>query len=327
MTTISIRAKLAAEDLVRLQREFPSCKTHLFDPEDEIPESIWADTEVFFGDRLGDKELALARRLRWVHVPKPHTDGLCEELLNQQSHWLITTSFSQEPERAGCYVMGAVLAFSQQLFCWYEATRNRNSFEVASDLTAYRAGTFLQVGLGWLGGIIAEHALAEDYRVWGVKQTPTFHPFCQKVFAYRNLPALLPAADVICLCPHTIGELHEWLSAEHLDLIEEDKILVVLGGLLSVTEKDFTPLFKCKKKLRGVLIDAHFTTPPGAQSGLWKVPNLIISPNLTAMSSSPSATAARSFRKNLALFLHNDIAHMRHLVHGHTKPFLESFDS
>ncbi len=63
----------------------------------------------------------------------------------------------------------------------------------------------LQVGLGEVGSEIVRVGQNLGMKTWGVQQTRTFHPYCDKTFSSLHLHSLLPTADVVVHARQKVG--------------------------------------------------------------------------------------------------------------------------
>lgn len=318
MTTILVRDPYAEKEVIRLSKEFPGCEFILATTDGSLPEEVWSRAEILYGRYMSPEELRFAVRLRWIHVPVPYLNELCMDCIKDRGPLLVTATLYEGSEAVGDFVMGAVLSFAKNLLGWYEATRNQNVFDLPlfeQSIWKMEGITFLQVGLNPAGGAVAKRAVSMGMRVWGVQEIFTFHVDCHKLFTYNELSDLLPAADIICMCPPTIQHLREWISPRQIDQMEEDTILVVIGGRLLLSEEDFSSLAGIKK-LRGILIDGHFESPISSQSQLWDIPNLIVCPGISSAPYDVEEASIKLFRKNLRRFLHGEYYEMINVVSG-----------
>ncbi len=320
MTTILVRDPLIASAILPLSKEFPGCDFVLTEPlaDRHLPDDLWAKVDIVYSQHLSEAEFAKTQRLHWLHIPNAYTTHICYENIKADGTVLVTTTTSEATTQIGNFVLGAVLAFAKNLFAWQAATIKRETFEeplLQPQMWGLPGRTHLQLGLGANGTAIAKQLLDQGLKVWGVQDPPTFHPFCHRVFPSSNLKSILPTADVISFCPSTQQQFQEWLADDLLALIKEDAIVIVLGGPVPVTDKDLATLSSLRR-CRGILIDAHFSSPPAPSSQLWQIPNLILTPNVAESPSKPQEEAIRLFRKNLRLFLHGSFHSMRHLVSG-----------
>ncbi|MCE5316094.1 MAG: hypothetical protein LLG04_01850 [Parachlamydia sp.] len=69
----------------------------------------------------------------------------------------------------------------------------------------------------------------------------------------------------------------------------------------------------CEMRVRGILLDASYQTPISAASPLWKIPNIIITPEVAPRPKLTERQAFRTFLYNLRQYLHGNFRDMRNL--------------
>ena len=92
-------------------------------------------------------------------------------------------------------------------------------------------------------------------------------------------------------------------------LMKEDSFLIVIGSHKILN----TDLLKSEevKKLRGILIDADYQTPIPLSSELWKLPNVLITPDVASRPKINSPSLVPLFRFNLRQYIHENFSDMK----------------
>jgi len=167
------------------------------------------------------------------------------------------------------------------------------------------------VGLGVLGGAVAEHGRRFGLRVTGVRTSATSHPHCDRVVATTDLDAVLPETDFLVLaCPLT-EQTRGLLDRRRLGLLPHGTGLVNIGRGDLVDQNAVCDLLD-DGHLSGAVLDVFSPEPIPAGHRLWTTPNLIVSPHTSA--DDPATYNAHS----LAIFLDN----LRAYQAGQTLPNL-----
>ena len=93
-----------------------------------------------------------------------------------------------------------------------------------------------------------------------------------------RLDEALSEADIVILCIALTEETRGLLNADKLRLMKQGSILVNVARGSLIDEKE---LISCLKegKLRGTALDVFETEPLSAESELWEIPGVIISPH------------------------------------------------
>ena len=150
-------------------------------------------------------------------------------------------------------------------------------------------------------------------KVTGIDQTRTFHPQCHTTYAMSDLPKILPQADIVCLTLPLTKNYYNWFTRKELDLMKDDSILIVAGSGETVNEDDLYAISQ-SGKLRGVMIDAFYQMPIPPTSPLWKIENIIITPEVSPRPKSEEKVSFQLFRHNLRQYLSGNYADMRNVI-------------
>jgi glyoxylate/hydroxypyruvate reductase len=142
-------------------------------------------------------------------------------------------------------------------------------------------GRVTVVGLGSLGGAVAEQAARLGMVVTGVRARPAPHPACATVVATAALDEALPATEFLVLaCPLTPAT-RLLLDRRRIGLLPRDAGIVNIGrgGLI---DQDALCDALDAGQLSGAVLDVFSPEPIPPGHRLWTTPNLIISPHTAA---------------------------------------------
>lgn len=139
--------------------------------------------------------------------------------------------------------------------------------------------TLVIVGLGRIGGRLAQLARAFDMRVIGVRRDPAGgRGAADEVHALSALPALLPAADFVALtCPLT-PETTNLIDAAALARMQRSAYLVNCARGRVVDEPALVAALQAGA-IAGAAIDVTWEEPLPAESPLWDAPGAFITPH------------------------------------------------
>lgn len=139
--------------------------------------------------------------------------------------------------------------------------------------------TLLIVGLGRIGGRLAQLARAFDLKVVGIRRDPAGGlNGADAVHGLAELKALLPQADIVALtCPLT-PETEGLIDAEALALMRPSAHLVnVARGRVCVEMAVVAAM--AVRRIAGAALDCTEVEPLAADSPLWAMPNVLITPH------------------------------------------------
>ena len=173
-------------------------------------------------------------------------------------------------------VTGAMLALGCGFPNYAEQQRARRWRPVS--FTPLRGRTLLVVGFGRIGECVARNAKALGMRVLATRATSAPHPAADEMHGPGALEALLPQADFV--------SLHVRLDAATRGLVSREAIAAMKPGAFLVNTSrgavvDEAALIDALRSghLGGAYLDVFETEPLPAESPLWSMPNVMITPH------------------------------------------------
>ena len=173
-------------------------------------------------------------------------------------------------------VTGAMLALGCGFPNYAEQQRERRWRPVP--FIPLRGRTLLVVGFGRVGGCVARNARALGMRVLGVRGRPAPHPEADEMHGPDALEALLPRADFV--------SLHVRLNPATRGLFSREAIAAMKPGACLVNTSrgavvDETALVDALRSghVGGACLDVFETEPLPAESPLWSMRNVLITPH------------------------------------------------
>jgi glyoxylate/hydroxypyruvate reductase len=137
------------------------------------------------------------------------------------------------------------------------------------------------IGLGVLGGGVAQHASGFGMTVTGVRANPAPHPHCAQVIGVDGLDAALRGTKFLVLaCPLT-DATRGLLDRRRLELLPDGAGVVNIGRGELVDQDALCDLLDAGR-LSGAVLDVFDPEPIPPGHRLWHTPNLIISPHTCA---------------------------------------------
>jgi glyoxylate/hydroxypyruvate reductase A len=206
------------------------------------------------------------------------------------SHVHVLNNRGVHGPKAGEYGIMALLMLANQIPALITSQHAGKWDRRHSTLLAGRNVTV--VGLGSLGGAIAEQAAHFGMRVTGVRARPADHPACERVLPTSELDSVLPQTEFLVLaCPLT-EQTRNILDRRRIGLLPRGAGVVNVGRGALVEQDALLDA-----------LDVFVPEPVPEGHRLWTTPNLIMTPHVS--SDDQAAYNARSldvFLANIALF-------------------------
>ena len=239
-------------------------------------ESLLPDADALVTGRL-DTELLGGAEIDWVQALSAGVDSY--PLAELEARGIALTNASGvHAEPIAEQVLGAMLAFERR-FLDAMANKERESWErvEGGELHGKTLGI---VGVGAIGSRVAELGAAFGMEVLGTKRDPESAPEAvDECFGPDGYIDLCRRADHLVLaCPLT-EETRGMIGAEAFRLLSDDAVLVnVARG--AVVDEDALVRALQYGRIRGAALDVFETEPLPADSPLWNLSNVLLTPHM-----------------------------------------------
>jgi phosphoglycerate dehydrogenase-like enzyme len=164
------------------------------------------------------------------------------------------------------------------------------------------------IGYGDIGRACVKLATVYGMRIIALRRHPFLSkndPFCDVVYGrdQESLKKLMAASDyIVCSTPSTV-ETRGMVSAEAFAAVKPNAVFINLGRGPVVDEIALTEALQ-SGKLKGAALDVFADEPLSADSALWHMPNVLISPhNMDQTSTFMHEATAFFLNENLPRFL------------------------
>jgi len=139
--------------------------------------------------------------------------------------------------------------------------------------------TLLIIGLGRIGGRLAQLAKAFDMNVIGFRRDPAGgRGAADSVHTLDALPGYLPKADFVALTCPLVPETRGVINAQTLGLMQRSAYVINVGRGPCVVETALVEALNAGR-LAGAALDCSDPEPPEESSPLWAMPNVFITPH------------------------------------------------
>ena len=273
-------------------RDAGTLQQHIGEADVLVVSGLWRD------DLLGR-----AKRLRFIQSIGAGTDQFPREALAQRGVRLASAR-GVNARAVAEHVMALILALARRLPEARDNQAKRVWRGMIGDLTQREdelAGkTLIVVGLGQIGGRLAELAKAFDMRAIGIRRDPRAGAgHADAVHGMAELKALLPQADFVALtCPLT-AETEKLIDADALACMKPSAYLVNAARGRVVDEPALVAALE-RRQIRGAAIDVTVEEPLPADSPLWAMEHVLITPHTAGETSRYEDNVLAIMQENLA---------------------------
>ncbi|OXM57875.1 hydroxyacid dehydrogenase [Amycolatopsis thailandensis] len=219
-----------------------------------------------------------ADRLRWLHIASAGVDPVLFPGL-QESDVVLTNSRGVFDGAIAEYVLGVVLTFAKDFVrSWDLQRQGRWKHRESERISGRRV---LVVGTGPIGRSIARMLRAAGMSVAGVGRRPREgDPDFGDVYSSSNLTRHLPEADYVVAVAPLTGQTKGMFDAEAFAAMKPGARFVNVGRGELVVTSDLVGALR-DGSLGGAALDVFDTEPLPAESPLWTMENVLISPHMS----------------------------------------------
>lgn len=177
------------------------------------------------------------------------------------------------------YVIGAILCIyrrfpeyveNQKVCIWRDAGAERT----------IEGKTALILGTGDIGSNIAKRLSAFGTKNIGIRRTGAPAQYFDEMHTLSNIDALLPRADLVIGCLPNTKETGHILDGKKFALMKSDALLINVGRGSLIDTPALTRALE-ERRIAGAVLDVLEKEPLAADSPLWKMPNVLITPHIS----------------------------------------------
>ena len=242
-------------------------------------ESSMRTAEVLVAWDLPTADLArLAPKLRLIHITGAGVEHLCP------MDWVpegvtVVNNRGAHADKAGEYGLMAMLMLHNHLPAILGNQRRAHWESLYS--TPIAGKTLLVIGTGSIGAAAAHRCRALGVRVLGVSRHGRPLDAFDEMHTSDRLDALLPQADFVFVAVPLTPETRNLLDARRQALMKPGAGVINVGRAATM---DYEALVAHLRSghLSGAVLDVFDPEPLPPDSPLWRVPNLVLTPHVSA---------------------------------------------
>lgn len=228
--------------------------------------------------------LAAGQQIRWIQVYFAGVEGCLGVPAMRERSILLTNMQKVAGPVMAEHVIAMTLSFARGLNVYRDA---QNKHEWNPALFAERAitlegKTMLVAGLGGIGSEVAQRANALGMKVIATRaSSKPAPPYVNRVGSPADLLAMAREADVVVNTLPLTDETRGVFNAAVFAAMKPTAYFINVGRGGTVVTADLVSALQAKK-LAGAGLDVTDPEPLTADHALWKMPNVIITPHVSA---------------------------------------------
>ncbi len=282
--------------------------------------NVIEDVEVVSCGNLSSKLLDQAANLKWIAYWSAGLDGKITDQIKQKNLNITNASGVHGPNIAE-HVFAWMLLFTRrmdvhlrsQLTHEWDRKMPLDKGPAAAELCGQTLGI---IGMGRIGEALACSAHAFGMRVIGIKRDATHRHQSMddlklnevEVYGIDQLPDVLAQSDHVCIClPHTTKTHHIFDGAMIANMKPTGYLYNIARG--SIIDEAALCEALSSGTIAGAGLDVFEQEPLPAQSPLWDLPNVMITPHVAGITPYYFQRYAKLFAQNLKRYIAGEKLH------------------
>jgi phosphoglycerate dehydrogenase-like enzyme len=286
---------------------------------EEIPGNVWDKTEILYTDVVLPTP-EQAPLLRWIQFHWAGIDRLVDAPILREPGVSATTMSGASASQMGEYILTGLLALGHKLPAAWSSQKNvewpADRWERFSP-RELRGSTVGLVGYGSIARQVARLLQPFGAEVLAAKRD-AMHPeddgyivegqgdpeglLARRIYPIQALASMVKECDYLVITLPLTPTTRGMIDAEIIAAMKHGIYLVDVsrGGIV-----DHAALLKALKsgKIAGAMLDVFPQEPLPQENPLWKLPNVIITPHISGISSSYDERAVELFSENIHRYL------------------------
>ncbi|MEO7002962.1 MAG: D-2-hydroxyacid dehydrogenase [Ktedonobacterales bacterium] len=248
------------------------------------------DTEIICTVHPPDDLLTLVPQLRWLALASAGAEHILRMELTRPEHGLIiTTANGVHAVPISEFVFSAMLLWMRHWPRMLDDQRQtlwpRGAAYDALTGDELDGATLGVIGVGAIGRRVAQLAHAFGMRVVATRRSSAPQapdPDVDQWVSVDRLQDLLEQADVVAICVPSTPQTHHLIDATRLHQMKRSALLINIARGDAVDEDALIAALQ-DGTIAGAALDVFAHEPLPAESPLWKLPNVILSPHVSGM--------------------------------------------
>ena len=231
-----------------------------------------------FNSRLLRQHFHRARALQWVHVAGAGVDAVMTPEISA-SDVVVTNARGVFNQSIAETVVAMMLVFTKDMLTTIALQSEQRWVHRDTEMLAGQ--TALILGAGEIGRAIGRAVGALGVEVIGVATSERRDRDLGQVRSIEDLDTLLPTADFVVLVLPLTDFTRGIIGAEQFALMKTTARLINVGRGQLVDEGALVDVLQ-SGSIAGAALDVFQTEPLPLDSPLWTMPNVIVSPHMSA---------------------------------------------
>jgi phosphoglycerate dehydrogenase-like enzyme len=299
---LHLHLDILPEHIAAMQRTLPGASVvRGSDEKDLVTSGSHSDVLLTWGMYRPADFCRAANNLKWIHALSAGVDGLIAvpEIRGRQIRVTATKGIHGLPIAE--HTLGMILCFARGFHVLRERQGNKEwrKYLEADEIQGKTVGI---LGLGNIGRVVAHKCKLMGMRVVALDVQQVEDKAVDHFYLVRDTIALMQESDYVVITLPLTPDTDHLIGEKHLRAMKKSARLINVARGRIVNEQ---ALIKALREgwIAGAGLDVYETEPLPPASELWSMPNVIVSPHMSAISPYYMDRAIAVFCENLTRFV------------------------
>lgn len=182
------------------------------------------------------------------------------------------------------HTLAFIFAFLRNLHGFFQAKLNREYLNEAG----YKCDETFEktvgiIGTGNIGMYIAKKCKLIGFRVLGLKRTPVESEWLDVCYSDKEMDKLLQESDFVVIAIPSTPDTEKLIGEKELGMMKKSAYLINIARGAVIDEEALIKALE-ENTIAGAGLDVYSEEPLPADSKLWDLPNVIMTPHIAARS-------------------------------------------
>ncbi|MCB0128711.1 MAG: D-2-hydroxyacid dehydrogenase, partial [Caldilineaceae bacterium] len=300
-TIVLVGEAIGPENLARLTAAHPDCEfRYCLDPAAYLANV--AEAEIIFSKQFPPGTLDRGQRLRWIQAGTAGVNHLIAAGIADRDI-VLTNARGAHGTPIAEQTLALMFAFANRLptLIRAQAERKHVAKRVIAEKFEVAGQTLLVIGLGDIGGTLAQKAKLLGMRVLGMRRTTEPFPGLDAQYTPDQLLAALPQADHVALCLPLTDATNAIVGEAELRAMKPSAHIYNVGRGASI-EPDALLRALQEGWIAGAGLDCTDPEPLPIDSPLWDLDNVLLAQHTSGSSPYNADRITQIFLDNLGRY-------------------------
>lgn len=265
-----------------------------------------SQAEVVLTGMLSPEQFAAAKNLKWIQVPYAGVNNLLKVDGIVDSPVILTNGAGVMAPGLADQIMGYIISFSRHLYEQFKFQQRKEWGRLGGPKHPMRelAGQTLGIiGYGKIGSELAKRAKGFGMRVIATKhRIEGDYPELDVVLPDNELNRLLAESDFVVVCAPLTPETEGMIGRAQFEQMKPGAYFINIARGQLVKEDEMIEILR-EKRIAGAALDVFEKEPLPADSPIWDLDNVIITPHSSGNFEGFMVRAVALFAGNLRRYL------------------------